>query len=82
MASKSGETSPYKANKGGEIASPNTDSVVTNLVRGHKNSLKTNEAIQVGGAGSPIGFNRKGTIETPATDQIANKGKVVKGLRS
>ena len=69
MKSK-GETSPYPANKGGEIASPNTDAVVSSLKRGEKNSLHVNHNVHTGS------FNKGAkSIETPATDIITRGGK-------
>jgi len=66
---KSGETSPYKANKGGEIASPNTDSVVGSLKRGEGKSLHVNHNRHL------FSLNKGArTIETPATD-IITRGK-------
>lgn len=60
----------YGANKGGEIASPNTDSVVTGLkeVHGGKSSLPVRHNEHYGD------FNKGSSIiESPATDSIVKK---------
>lgn len=67
---KSNETTPYQPNKGGEIASPNTDSIVNSLKEGSSRSLPVRHNIHTGSfaKGSRI-------IETPATDIITRGGK-------
>lgn len=71
MASSKGETSPYSPNKGGEIASPATDAIVTSLKEvSHKGGFPVTHNPHVGS------FNKGAkSIETPATDIITRGGK-------
>lgn len=65
------DSSSYKANKGGEIASPQTESIVNSLKEVHggkgSTSVRHNEHYGSFAKGSS-------TINTPATDSIV-KGK-------
>jgi len=70
MANSKGETTPYSPNKGGEIASPATDSIVNSLKEGQGRSLPVRHNVHTGSfsKGAKI-------IETPATDIITRGGK-------
>lgn len=68
MAKGKGDSSPYPATKG-QIASPATDSIVSSLKRGKRNSMPVNHNQHMN-----IPFTKKGgTIETPATDGIVKR---------
>lgn len=64
------DSSPYGANKGGQIASPNDDSVISSLKRGTANSMPVRHNEHTGS------FNRgSSTIETPANESIVKTNK-------